>query len=302
VVKEPTVNGGSRRRAPAHAGTPLDGLLAEVRELRLTLAADLNAAAGAAEAGAESVAADIVEADRAELARFARVADARLTRLDRQREAAPSWRRRVAVALPVVPVVGALALSAAAATGALPIGGTTKPHTVQAAAAGAAPVLPVSSSFRQFMHVLNSDPNASEVIAAASRLHNQIAHLIASAPGPNKAAQIAQLIALEQSIVEREQPPGAATVLNATRRLAAKLISTIDRTGVRVTPTATPLLVTTTKSGGHHKSRTKTTTSPSPSKSPTPSKSPKPSPSSSPSPTKSPGGPPLPGLPNQQPH
>src|SRR4051795_12336497 len=62
-------------------GNPLEELLGQVQDLRLTLATDLTAAAGAADAGADQVARDIIEADQRELARFARVADLRLTRL-----------------------------------------------------------------------------------------------------------------------------------------------------------------------------------------------------------------------------
>src|SRR3954453_18838875 len=77
--------GRSRRPAASDVSHPLDGLLRDVRELRLTLAADLHAAAAAAEDGEAEVASDIVEADRDEIARFRRVAETRLLRLPRAR-------------------------------------------------------------------------------------------------------------------------------------------------------------------------------------------------------------------------
>lgn len=291
--------GRSRRQAEVDAsGTPLDSLLEEMRDLRLTLAADLNAAAGAAEAGADAVAADIVEADRRELARFARVADQRLLRLQKLAVAgpeAPTWRRRVVVALPVLPVVGAMALSAAAATGVLPLPGghhsTTTPNgIVQQGTDGS----PASSSFRDLVDVLGNDPSASQVIAAASKFHHQLARLIASSPdNPQRAATIAEFLRMEQSLLIREQPPGAKVVLNATRKLAARLVTANP---TLTTPTAVPSVLPSVAPSRHttHKS-------PSPSATPKQSASPKPShsPSSKPSGSPSPSGTPFPpALPN----
>src|SRR3954449_4579929 len=87
--------GRSRLPAVTDAPTPLDGLLQDMRDLRLTLAADLNAAAAAAEDGAAEVASDIVAADLDEIARFRRVAEMRLFRLQRPEadaHEAPRWR------------------------------------------------------------------------------------------------------------------------------------------------------------------------------------------------------------------
>src|SRR3954468_3122659 len=109
--------GRSRRPAVTDAPSPLDGLLQDMRALRLTLAANLHAAAAAAEDGAAEVASDIVAADLDEVARFRRVAETRLLRLQRLAVAepeSPRWRRRVVVALPAVPLIGAMAVSAAA--------------------------------------------------------------------------------------------------------------------------------------------------------------------------------------------
>ncbi|MDQ1695373.1 MAG: hypothetical protein QOJ03_726 [Frankiaceae bacterium] len=262
-----------------------------MRDLRLTLAADLTAAAGAADAGADDVAADIVEADRHELARFARIADQRLLRLQGLAVAgpeAPSWRRRVVVALPVVPVVGALAISAAAASGVLPLpGGDRHPAAPHPAVVQAQSSAPADTSFRNLVDLLDGDPSASQVIAAASRLHRQIAKLIATSPNnPQGAAAVAELLRMEQNLLMRTQPPGADFVLNATRKLAARLDSVAPHvTSPAVVPTVLPTVAPTPKPTR----KSTSTTSPKPSSSPKPTstQSSKP-PSSSPSPSHTP--------------
>jgi hypothetical protein len=278
--------GRSRRGdAPLPTSDPLATLLEDMHDLRMTLAADLTAAAGAADAGADEVARDIIEADRVELARFARVANIRLERLSRPlpkaANARPAWRRRVAVALPVVPVVGAMALSAAAATGALPIPGAThtpKAPVVRTADGG------TKASFDQLVNVLNGDhPSASQVIAAASKLHHQLRKLMASGSNdPGKTAEIAQLLRLEQSLLLKKQPPGALVVLNATRKLAARLVTVVEVQR----PSALPTFVPTEQPHAHHTQRHTVTTSESAkpeSPKPSPSASEKPDPSPSPS-------------------
>jgi hypothetical protein len=281
-------------RAETIEAHPLDALLEEMRDLRLTLAADLTAAAGAADAGADDVAADIVEADRHELARFARVADQRLLSLQRLAVAgpnAPTWRRRVVVALPVVPVVGALAISAAAASGVLPLPGGDR-HSSAPRTAVVQTSAPADTSFRNLVDVLGGHPSASQVIAAASRLHRQLAMLIATSPNnPQGAAAVAELLRMEQSLLMRTQPPGADVVLNATRKLAARL----DGVAPHVTsPAAVPTVLPTVAPSP------KSTSKPAPTASPKPSTAPKPAstqtsrpPSSSPSST----GTPFPALP-----
>jgi hypothetical protein len=300
---------GRRRREPAaESGTPLDGLLAEMRDLRLTLAADLTAAAGAAEEGADDVAAQIVDADRRELALFARDADRRLRRLQRGPQptaagpAAPRWRRRLVVALPVVPMVGALAVSAAAATGvlALPGSGTDQTSTLSAPALSVSAGDSASSTFREFADVIGGDPSASQVIAAAGRLHDQLAKLLASSStDPGSAAQLVQLLRMEQSLLLTEQPPGADVVLHATRKLAAKLVSVVN---AMTEPTTAPNVIPTfdyNGDSGNDDKNTATKPSPSPTKSST---SPKPTRTTSTSPTPAPSTstydpPPLPSFP-----
>jgi len=273
---------------PARA-YPLEELLENMHDLRMTLAVDLTAAAGAADAGADDVARDIIEADRRELARFARVAGLKLANLDGEsladeprpvrREPSP-WRRRVVTALPVVPVVGAMALSAAAATGVLQLPGTgpAPAHHAAIATNDASPV----TSFKQLVNVLNSDPSASQVIAAASKLHRQLSQLIAvSSNDPSQAAEVARLLQMEQSLLMREQPPGVSVVLNATRQLAARLVTVVPST----TPSITPTFVPTPQPSAHHPHRAVASTPPTPA---APAQSPSPTPTATATPSANP--------------
>jgi hypothetical protein len=279
-----------RKDAPLPTGDPLASLLEDMQDLRMTLATDLTAAAGAADAGADDVARDIIEADRVELARFARVANIRLERLEHPmsgpRTERPAWRRRVAVALPVVPVVGAMALSAAAATGILPIPGAKhapKPAVVRAAD-GHSPV----SSLQQLEKVIAGNPSASQVIAAASKLHHQLRELIGQTPNdPGKAAEIAQLLRMEQSLLLQKQPPGVSVVLDATRKLAARLVTVVPELR---TPSVAPTFVPSAPPHSHHPQRH--TVSPSPTAKPTPP-APAPSPTAKPDPSPSPSDSPI---------
>lgn len=282
-----------RGRTPLTAGDPLTTLLEDMHDLRMTLAADLTAAAGAADAGADDVARDIIEADRVELARFARVANIRLERLEHPLptppEPKPAWRRRVAVALPVVPVVGAMALSAAAATGVLPIPGAThSPKQAVVRADGRSP----ETSFNQLVSVLNGDhPSASQVMQAASKLHRQLRELIASSPNdPSKAAEIAQLLSMEQSLLLQKQPPGVSEILNATRKLAARLVTVAPDIH---SPSIAPTFVPTAPTHSHKPQRHDV--SPSPSSKPAAPEPAQPTPdtNTNPDPSPSPSGSPL---------
>lgn len=278
-----------RGRAPLPPGDPLETLLSDMHDLRMTLAADLTAAAGAADAGADDVARDIIEADRVELARFARVANIRLERLEHplpaQREERAPWRRRVAVALPVVPVVGAMALSAAAATGVLPIPGAT--HPPKQAVVRADDRSPVTT-FKALVSVLNGDhPSASQVRQAAIKLHRQLRELIANSPNdPSKAAEIAHLLSMEQSLLLQKQPPGVSDLLNATRKLAARLVTAAPDIH---SPSLAPSFVPTAPTHSHKPQRHDVSPSPSAKPTapapaqPTPATSAKPDPSPSPS-------------------
>lgn len=288
---------GRSRQADADT-RPLEDLLDEMHDLRLTLAADLTAAAGAADAGADEVARDIIEADRLELARFARVANIKLERLSfpARREPSP-WRRRVATALPVIPVVGAMALSAAAATGALKLPGTGETHASHGAVVQGADAAPMTS-YNQLVKVLDSDPSASQVIAAASKLHNQLSQLLAiSTNNPTQAEEVARLLRMEQNLLLRTQPPGAAIVLDASRKLAAQLVTAVPS----ASPTTTITLPPTPQPSAHHEQRPVASAAPKPTVTPspksTPSSSPSPKTSDKPDPSASPNSTTFPRIP-----
>jgi hypothetical protein len=290
-----------RPEAPAE----LTELLTDVRELRLTLTSDLSAAAGALDAGAERLAAEILDADRSELARFTRQAMDQLAHLQHG-DAAPAgpaaatrtWRRRALIALPAVPLAGALAMSAAAAAGLLPVPG----HSSSSAHVSVHASTPVTSTFKKFETVVNSDPNASQVITAATELHQQIADLIATAPqDPSHVREVAQLLQLEQALLLRKQPPGSSVVLAASRKLAATLLhivptispTTTTRASAASVPTTRPSTTTREESSTKPTATSSSTTKPSPTTSPSPWQSPSApaqSPSQSPSPSSSPSG------------
>jgi len=303
------VPGGQRRRptpsdaAPPAAAAPasdaisaetIEHLLDDMRGLRLTFVADLSAAAAAVEADSEHVAAEIVESDRQELMAFLRRSTGRL---EGEPVPAPAsaalagaksatWRRRVAISLPAVPLVGALAMSAAAAAGLLPLPThhSSSPHA-RVLSEGQ---LPVSTTFQQFESVLAGDPSASQVVAAASALHRQIAALIASAPqNPAGVNEVAKLLQLEQALLMRKQPPGSKFVLAQSRKLAAQLQTVATHATTQPTPASVP----TSSSSTHKTSSPKPTSSPSASSKPSakPSSKPSSTPSSSPSSSDAPG-------------
>lgn len=288
------MSGFRRRTRHSAAGDvpyPLEGLLQDMRDLRLTLAADLHAAAAATEDGATDVASDIVAADREEIARFRRVAEMRMSRLQRLAVAepeAPRWRRRVAFTLPAIPLVGAMAVSAAAVTGVLPVPGSHSAHPQSQAAPASSS--PVTASLQELQAVVdNNQASAHDVIVAARALHRQLAALIAS-DNPERNAEVAELLRMEQDMLLRAQPPGASVVLDATRRLAQQLVTTtspLPQPGPTSTDLPKPLPTSSPKSKK----------SPSPSASPKASSSPKPSASSSADPSSSPDSGNIPAVP-----
>jgi hypothetical protein len=269
-------------------------LLEDMQDLRLTLVADLSAVAAAVETDSERIAADIVECDRQELLAVLRRDAARLsTRVDDATVTAVqnvpkprSWRRRVVISLPAVPLVGALAMSAAAAAGLLPLPTHSGSHHARVVSEGA----PVSSTFQNFETVLAGDPSASQVVAAASALHQQIAAMIATAPqDPGGVTEVAHLLQLEQALLLRKQPPGSSLILAQSRELAAQLQDIASRT---TTAQPTPATVPTSPSSTPHKTTTAKST---PTSSTSPKSTTKSSPASSPSPSSSPSSTDAPG-------
>lgn len=269
----------------------LDNLIIDMRELRLSLASDLHAAAGAVDIDAHDVAADIIESDRADLADFLRRNRTRLVR--GSVSARPSEtvgrgrRRRALIVVPAIPLVGALTVSAAAAAGLLPVHTRSNHHAKTATSATASQ--PLTSTFDQFESVVDGDPSASQVVAAATALHQQIAALLATSPAnPRRVSEVARLLEMEQALLLHKQPPGTAVVLAASRRLAAQLLLVAPRSMPSSTASASPAQwpsPTATASSDVHP-----TTTPKPTATPTTTPTPTPVTTSSPSPTSSSSG------------
>jgi hypothetical protein len=233
--------------------------------------------ANADSASADSTSADSTSADSTS-ANVVPLTAARRSRLP----------RRVAVALPAVPLVGALTMAAAAAAGILPVPGTSNPTTNHHVISVAADEMP---ALRQLESVVNGDPSEQQVIDAADKLHQQIAALIATSNGdPAKADAIAELLQIERALLLNKQPPGAQAVLAATRSLITQLRShaTTMVPPPMVSPTAGSVAQ---QQSGSNSSSSSSNSRPSPTPSATPSKTTKPTPkpthSASPSPSSS---------------
>jgi hypothetical protein len=190
-------------------------LLEVVREVRTTLAIDLSAAAGALEEDNAEVARDILSATSADLHRAGSVA----TR-PRRDELVVRRRRRALIALPAVPVVGAIAMTAAAA-----LSGTTAPH-VSVTGHRPATVQHVSatSTLHRLEHVVNQHAQAAQVLAVADDLHEQLTQMIAtSTNNPAQLHMVQQLLTLEQQVLEHSTVPGTKLALEASRKVAELL-------------------------------------------------------------------------------
>ncbi|HVY10055.1 MAG TPA: hypothetical protein VHB18_07920 [Mycobacteriales bacterium] len=211
-------------------------LLHSVRDVRTALTLELSAAAGALEDERPEVARDIVAAASDEVA-----AIGARSRRDQVRPTTPRPRsapRKALLALPVIPLVGAIAMSAAAAIG----GHNTNPAhqrrpatSVTATSAGPAQVavhLPhpasahrsATTTLRRLEHVVTHDPRASQVLAVAADLHQQLTAMIATATDdPARLHVVQQLLTLEQRVLEASKVPGTRLALQASREIARLL-------------------------------------------------------------------------------
>jgi hypothetical protein len=245
-------------------------LIENVRSVRRTLDVDLATAAGAVDAERPEVASDILEADRAELADFAASARRVLSAVEPagrpRRSKLP--RSRALLALPAVPLVGALAMTAAAALGGMHTGDRhDQPARTPAITRPAAPAahvasrvdLPSSASgtLQRLEHVVTHHPQAAQVLAVAKDLHNQLTAMIAtSKDDPAQLGVVRRLLQLEQRVLEVHNAPGAVAALAESRQLAALL----DR--VPTLPKPNHSSATAATSSSTTSSTTKTTTTP----------------------------------------
>lgn len=270
-----------RRRARRAADLPrvpeLDALLRDVDTLRLTLETDLTLAASAVEAGEPGLAADIVGADREALRNFEAHALGRLDALAEQDDREPQRRRLW------VPTQAASFVAAAALVGLL---AGVLPQAISNQPDGTTPVAAGNSIERLQELVLNGD--ASEIRAASTELHAQLASVVDVAGTDPAAAQHALLLlSYEQTVLSRSADRNElADVLRQSQALASAIRAALPasvRSGVPAAPKL-PVYDTTSTSP-----RPKSSASPKPSASPTKqatsSASPKPSSSPTPSPT-----------------
>ncbi|HVT65583.1 MAG TPA: hypothetical protein VHD81_10550 [Mycobacteriales bacterium] len=210
---------GERAGARSADDPALIDLLETVREVRTTLAIDLAAAAGALEENQRAVARDIIAATSDELSL---VQDNHQDRSDELAARRRARRTRALLALPAVPLVGALAMTTAAA-----LNGSSKPaHHVVASSPSPAPHTAASTALRRLEHVVNQHAQAAQVIGAADDLHKQLTRMIAtSTNNPAQLHVVQQLLTLEQHVLEGSKVPGTQLALAASRAIAELLES-----------------------------------------------------------------------------
>lgn len=246
-----------RRAAPSAAGerpvdhAELSELIETVRQLRLTLSADLSAAAGALDAGEPDVARDIIAADQQEVRQLSAPAV--------PIQHAPSARRRRAlVALPAIPLVGALAITGAAA---LTSGShrhqpsATSRSVVSAIGTPAAIQQTAASTLHQLERVVTRHPD--QVVAVAAHLHHQLSALIATSPNNvRRLGAVRRLLLVEQRLLESHRGEATAIALAASRHVNDLLASagvptlvptTVPPVAVKPTKVATTVPTPTTQ-------------------------------------------------------
>jgi hypothetical protein len=203
-------------------------LLDNIRNLRLTLTADLAAVAGAIDEDEPGVARDIVVADCIEVRRLC----AGVSR-PRRTGHAGRRRRRALLMLPAIPLVGALAITGAAAFGSRDAGHSHRPAHRAAASETA------TSTLRQLERVVSNNPQESRVVALADHLHLQLMSIIAtSSASPERLGQVQHILSVEQHLLEGQSGPGEAIALAASRKLMEMLAS--PRPVLVPTPTTAP--------------------------------------------------------------
>ncbi len=304
-VSPPAVPAADPDRAPGEQTPDSDiaALIADVRDLRLALSADLSLAAGAVENGADDIAAEVLDGGRDDVARFRARALARLVAADScghgepQPAARPGLVRRAMSSrlLPAAPVLAAAAAAAAFAAGVLPVPTTAGPGTAAVHARA------VADSWQAFSRAATGRVDEADLLRAAANLHRSLASLIDAAPhDPEKGQQALLLLQMERALLLNDQPPGATQVLAQADDLVArlaKLLPALPRAGDHPNAGRQPARQDQQQLDGPQPAAGadgQAATSPSPTASPSPS--PSPSPSSSPEPTASPSQQPPPTL------
>lgn len=224
---------------PPASPAAVSELLERIRSLRLTLGADLAAAAGAVDADQPQIAADIVDADRDELQRLALP-----VAVAPQRSPQPlaPRRRRALIALPAIPLVAALAMTGAAA-----LTGHWRPHHEARVASGsiaAVPVAPPASirataatTLHHLERAVAGRHRGQQVVTLAAHFHHQLSALIASSPDDGRQlGEVQRLLSMEQQLLESHRGDGVAIALAASRQVTKLLAAA----GIASVPTTLP--------------------------------------------------------------
>jgi hypothetical protein len=229
----------------------LASLLDDVRQLRLTLTADLAAAASAIDAGEPTIARDIIAGDRHELVSLTDRSQSRPTPQPAARRE-PARPRRALLALPAIPLIGALAMTGAAALN----GGSSSSHVRADSHLSAAPTAQQSpgeirrtaaSTLHQLEQVVALHPRGTAVVAVAQSLHRQLTAILStSANDPKRLTQVRQLLAAEQRVLETHQGHAVAVALAASRRIA-KLLDLQNAPPIIPSPSSSPAPAASTK-------------------------------------------------------
>jgi len=256
-------------------------LIEGLRGMRRTLDTDLTTAAAALEDDRPEIAGDIVDGALADVAAFRAAAIARLDAEEASRQphaiipARPrpgrvsSRRSRALIAIPAIPLVGALAMGAAAAIGDF----STPTHHHQAPAATKAITRPhlrpsatptaASSTLARLERVVAHHPQSAQVLAVADDLHKQLTHIITtSSHNPNKLDVVSQLLNVEQQVLKNNHAPGTSIALAASRQVSQLLNQTsgpvlslknpIAPPAPPASSTATTKTTSTTSNKSHH--------------------------------------------------
>jgi hypothetical protein len=234
-----------RSRGTPEAAAGIARLLDDVEQLRLTLSADLSAAAGALDDDEVQVARDIVAADALEVRRLRD--HAATAHAAPQPAPTGSSRRRALLALPAIPLAGALAMTGAAAFSGHGAATPQRPHAAAAEGDMTTQTSPqeirqtAASTLHRLEHVVHTHRGGAQVVALAAHLHDQISAIIAGAPHSGKSLGAVQhLLLVEQRLLEHHPGQAASIALAESRRLT-RLLHIVASPSGTPTPTAVVL-------------------------------------------------------------
>jgi hypothetical protein len=223
-----------RTRPPQVSAYPaeIEVLLDDVRQLRTTMASDLSTAAAAVDSDAQGVARDIIEANRGELAALGRRVTGPTTAGQPPSPSTPRRRgaRETAVLTAAVPILAAVAVSAAAFAGyTVHRGDAPDPARRTHQAAGNSNRALDAGDAHSTLRALTADVRRGAALATitadALRLRDQLASLAVRAEGDSGAlATVRRMLAAEAHLLSRYRGRGDTVALADVRRLDASLV------------------------------------------------------------------------------